>query len=82
MERGSRANISEIKKFYESLLSSGDIDDMYPQTMGNWEDDKKGFVKYYLETIALELDIDEDIFNSLEPSHLRNFKDELGIDED
>lgn len=82
MEQRGRRNISEIKKFYDSLLASGDLEDMYPQTLGSWVDDEKGFIRYYNETVELEHEIETDPYSSLEPTHLRNFKDELGIDED
>lgn len=82
MEQRGRKNISEIKNFYDSILASGDLEDIYPQTLGNWVDDEKSFIKYYIETIELENEIETDRYSSLETTHLRNFKDELGIDED
>lgn len=82
MEQRGRKDISEIKNFYDSILQSGELEDIYPQTLGNWVDDEKGFIKYYIETIELENEIETDRYSSLEPTHLRNFKDELGLDED
>lgn len=82
MEQRSETNVSKIKSFYDSLLKSGDLEDIYPQSLGDWTQDEKGFIKYYFETIELENEIETDSLRSLEPTHLRNFKDELGIDED
>ena len=82
MEQRSRANVSKIKSFYDSIINSGDLEDIYPQTLGDWAQDEKGFIRYYMETLELENEIETDSYTSLEATHLRNFKDELGIDED
>ena len=81
MEQGSRKFISEIKKFYEELLKSDDLENIYPKAIVNWKDDKDNFIKYYIETIELENEIERDPLITLEPSHLRDFKDELGLED-
>lgn len=82
MEQRSGANVSKIKIFYDSILNSGDLEDIYPQSLGDWSQDERGFIKYYMETLELENEIETDPYSSLETTHLRNFKDELGLDED
>lgn len=37
----------EIKSMYETLLSSGDLFDLYPDMHGNWDEDKKEFTKQF-----------------------------------
>lgn len=81
MEYRSRKSVSEIKKFYEELLKSEDLENVYPKAIGNWKDDKDNFIKYYIETIELENEIELDPLITLEPSHLRDFKDELGLED-
>lgn len=82
MEQRSGANVSKIKTFYDSILNSGELEDIYPQSLGDWTQDEKGFIRYYMETLELENEIELDPLNSLETEHLRNFKNELGLDED
>lgn len=82
MEQRSGRSVSEIKKFYEGLLNSGELEEIYPKAIGSWKDDKKDFIKYYIETIELENEIEEDHLENFETFHQRNFKDELGLDED
>jgi len=81
MERGRRKLISEIKKFYEELVASDDLENVYPKSLGTWEQDKDDFVKYFIETIELQNEIELDSLKTLEPSHLRNFENELGLEE-
>ena len=51
MEQGSRKFISEIKKFYEELLKSDDLENIYPKAIGNWKDDKDNFIKNQFHNI-------------------------------
>lgn len=80
MEQGSGRSVSEIKKFYENLLDLGELEEIYPKAIGNWKEDKKDFIKYYIETIELENEIEEDNLSNFENFHQRNFKDELGLE--
>ena len=63
------------------LLKSDDLENIYPKAIGNWKEDKDNFIKYYIETIELENEIELDPLTTLEPSHLRDFKDELGLED-
>lgn len=56
--------MSPIESQYYSLLNSGDLLEMFPESKGNWESDKKFFTKYYEDNQKLltdnYLDLDDD----------------------
>ena len=37
----------EIKKAYDSMLESGDLELLFPKASGDWEKDKKRFIEIY-----------------------------------
>lgn len=39
--------MSEVKKAYDSLLESGDLEMLFPKAKGEWEKDKKRFTEIY-----------------------------------
>lgn len=63
---------SEIKKWYESLLESGDLLTMFPGLTGKWEKDKKDFTYQYNTTELLLNDISEDDDDFLEDEFIFN----------
>lgn len=38
---------SEIKNLYDSLVKSGDLEDVFPDLTGDWMKDKKKFIVEY-----------------------------------
>ena len=80
MERRSGVNISEIKNFYNKLVEQGDLEEVYGVSLGSWKEDKKAFTKYYIEIVEIGNEINDDKYSDLHNTHLRNFKEELGID--
>lgn len=37
----------EVKKEYEAMLASGDLEILFPSMTGDWEKDKEKFTKQY-----------------------------------
>lgn len=42
-----------IKTYYESLLESGDLIEMYPDMTGEWDKDKDFFTTQFNDTVKL-----------------------------
>ena len=40
-------SVEEIKNLYDTLLSSGDLFDFYPEMTGEWGEDKKEFTRQF-----------------------------------
>lgn len=57
--------MSRFKKLYESMLESGELQEVFPLMKGNWEKDKKRFIKEQTELEELlsltNIDLDDDI---------------------
>jgi len=54
-------SINEMKSIYSALLSSGDLFDMFPDMVGDWERDSKFFKDQYNESMKIvNSDTDED----------------------
>ena len=56
--------MTEHKKLYDLLLKSGDLFDVFPDAVGDWSQDKKGFIEIqdeldYLTNTPLEIDEEE-----------------------
>ncbi len=56
--------MTEYKKLYDQLLKSGDLFEVFPDAVGEWSKDKKGFVELqdeleYFTTTSLIIDEEE-----------------------
>lgn len=81
MGQASGRTLSEIKDFYHKLVEADELEDVYGVSLGSWKEDKKAFTKYYMEMNEIGDEIITDKFTDINNTHLRNFKEELGIDE-
>lgn len=81
MESRSGRPLSEIKDFYNKLVEQDELEDVYGVSLGSWKEDKKAFTKYYTEMMEIGEEIITDKFSDINPVHLRNFKEELGLEE-
>ncbi len=39
--------MKEVKKEYDAMLNSGDLEILFPDMTGNWEKDKNRFIRNY-----------------------------------
>lgn len=57
--------MSRFKKLYESMLKTGELQEVFPLMSGNWEKDKNRFVREQTELEELinfkSIDLDDDI---------------------
>lgn len=55
--------MTEYKKLYDNLLKSGDLFEVFPDAVGEWSADRKGFIELQDEmeyNITTENYLDED----------------------
>lgn len=45
-----KAKMKEAKKFYDSMLASGDLEILFPSMTGEWDKDKDKFIKQFNKT--------------------------------
>lgn len=51
---------TEIKNLYDSMVSNGDLQELFPQLTGEWESDKSEFKSIYMSNEHLLDSIDDD----------------------
>lgn len=51
--------MDNVRALYDSLLDSGELSSMFPQSKGVWEKDKKFFNIYYEENNKILSDIED-----------------------